>query len=174
MRASGDEEEETPMASNRKRSFILLTTLALTAVSGSAIAQQPTQPQADAIRQNCRADYESHCASVPPGGSAALQCLRSNLSSLSSGCQNAVGAVGGGGASAATPPAAPQNNAPQAGPPPTPREQAMMMRQACGGDFRALCRGVMFGGGRALACLADHRESLSEPCRDALARMPER
>jgi hypothetical protein len=49
------------------------------------------------------------------------------------------------------------------------REQAAMMRNACGGDFRAYCRGVRMGGGRALACLADHQESLTPPCREALA-----
>jgi cysteine rich repeat protein len=46
-----------------------------------------------------------------------------------------------------------------------------MMRQACGADFRRWCQGIALGGGRALACLADHRESLSEPCRDALAHV---
>ena len=50
-----------------------------------------------------------------------------------------------------------------------PREEAAMMRRSCGGDFRALCRGVALGGGRAMACLADHQESLSPPCREAMA-----
>jgi len=31
------------------------------------------------------------------------------------------------------------------------------------------CPGVTLGGGRAVACLADHQESLSPPCREALA-----
>lgn len=44
-----------------------------------------------------------------------------------------------------------------------------MMRNACGGDYRTWCRGVRLGGGRALACLGDHNESLSQPCREALA-----
>jgi hypothetical protein len=155
-----------------KHPFALLAgALVLIAAGGGATAQQPTQAQADAIRQSCRAEYQSLCASVSPGGSAALQCLRSNMSSLSPGCQSAVSAVGG--TSAAAPSAAPQGStsAPAGVPPPTPRERAMMMRQACGADFRALCQGVALGGGRALACLADHRESLSEPCRGALAQM---
>lgn len=170
---SADQEGETHTMI-RNGSFSLVATLVLVAASGGATAQQPTQAQADAIRQYCRADYQSLCASVPPGGSAALQCLRGNLSSLSPGCQNAVGAVGG--SSAAVPPATPPTGTPAAppGPPLTPREQAMMMRQACGADFRVLCRGVPLGGGQALACLADNRESLSEPCKGALARMRER
>jgi hypothetical protein len=56
----------------------------------------------------------------------------------------------------------------------TRREQAGMLRRACGGDFRRYCPGVALGGGRALACLADHRESLSPPCQEALASAHER
>lgn len=139
---------------------------ALTAPAG---AQRPSQAQTDAIRQSCRGDYQAHCAGVPTGGSAALQCLQRNLASLSPPCQTAVSATEGGGAPN------PPSTASQGGPPPSssapmaPREQAAMMRRACGGDFRALCHGVRPGGGRALACLADHQESLSPPCREAMA-----
>jgi hypothetical protein len=80
------------------------------------------------------------------------------MASLSPACRSAVGAIQSG---AAAPP-------PAAAPQPAPRQEAGMMRQACGGDFRAYCRGVRPGGGRALECLADHRESLSPPCREAL------
>jgi len=132
------------------------------AMASVAGAQQPTQAQANAIRQACRGDYQAHCASVPAGGAAALQCLQSNMASLSPGCQTAVGATQGG----AAPPVA--SHAP---PPPamSPREEIALMRHACAGDFRAHCRGVRLGGGQALACLADHQESLSPPCRDAMA-----
>src|SRR5260370_33894779 len=58
-----------------------------------AISQAPTDAQRSAIRSECRSDYEVHCASVPPGGAASLQCLQKNMSSLSSGCQTAVRAV---------------------------------------------------------------------------------
>ena len=129
-----------------------------------AMAQQPTSEQANAIRQSCRSDYEAHCASVPPGGSAALQCLKSNIASLSPGCQTAVGAVGGNTAAQGAP--APQQ---PPRPPMTTREEMAMMRNACGTDYRRWCGGVRLGGGRAVACLADHNESLSPPCREALA-----
>jgi hypothetical protein len=56
-------------------------------------SQAPTDAQRSAIRAQCRSDYEAHCASVPPGGAASLQCLQQNMSSLSSGCQAAVRAV---------------------------------------------------------------------------------
>src|ERR1700688_1139234 len=65
----------------------------LLAVTMPAFPQVPTDAQRSAIRSECRADYQAHCASVPPGGAASLQCLQKNMSSLSSGCQTAVRAV---------------------------------------------------------------------------------
>ncbi len=138
--------------------------------AGTAFAQQPTQAQAAAIKQSCRSDYQSHCSSVPPGGSAALQCLEQHQSSLSPPCQTALAAVSGG-ASHAPPANGTSPGAPPGAPPPamSPRQQAAMMRHACGGDFRAYCHGVGLGGGRAMACLAENEPRLSPPCRSALA-----
>src|SRR6266852_1048275 len=65
----------------------------LFAVATPAFSQAPTDAQRNAIRSECRSDYEAHCASVPPGGAASLQCLQKNMSSLSSSCQTAVRAV---------------------------------------------------------------------------------
>jgi hypothetical protein len=148
---------------------ILLVPPILALLASAALAQQPTQAQANAVRQSCRGDYQAHCSSIPTGGSAALQCLRDNLAGLSPSCQAAVGATEGGAAPHA--PAASQSGpapAPGALPAMTRREQGAMMRHACGGDFRAFCQGLQLGGGRALKCLADHPESLSPPCREAL------
>src|SRR5580704_271927 len=69
-----------------------LATLAF-ATAAPAYSQAPTDAQRSAIRSQCRSDYQAHCASVPPGGKASLQCLQQNMSSLSSGCQAAVRAV---------------------------------------------------------------------------------
>jgi Cysteine rich repeat len=68
-------------------------TVFLFAAATAAYSQAPTDAQRSAIRSQCRSDYEAHCASVPPGGKASLQCLQKNMSSLSSGCQAAVRAV---------------------------------------------------------------------------------
>jgi Cysteine rich repeat len=144
----------------------LLGALLFGLLSSGVGAQQPTQAQANAIRQSCRSDYQTHCASVPTGGAAALQCLQNNMASLSSACQAAVAATAGG--TAPRPPASASQPSPAPAAMP-PREEAAVMRGACGGDFRSLCRGVRLGGGRALACLADHQESLSPSCREALA-----
>jgi len=151
--------------------LIFLSALGV-ALGGPALAQQPTQAQANAIRQACRADYQTHCSNVPTGGSAALSCLQQNASSLSRGCQTALGAVSHGGAAAAGATSAPPAVAPAPGATPaprlSPRQEVALMRRACGPDYRAYCRGVQPGGGRALACLQDHADSLSHQCRSAL------
>jgi hypothetical protein len=161
------------------RGLAALAAVLLCALGAPALAQQPTQAQASAIKQACRSDYQSYCASVPTGGSAALQCLQSNAASLSAPCQQALGALNGGAAAGAgTPPAQmsmpPQSAAPQAAAPyhPAPqmsrRQEMMVLRADCGPDYRRLCYGVQPGGGRAIACLYAHGPQLSPVCRGAL------
>jgi hypothetical protein len=143
----------------------LFAAAAMAVLAGQALAQQPTQAQANAIRQACRADYQSHCASVPTGGSAAVACLQQNAASLSSPCQQALAAVSGGapstgqGTAVAPRPATPQMS---------PREEVAMLRASCRADYRAHCSDVEPGGGRAIACLHAHEQQLSKQCRSAL------
>jgi hypothetical protein len=147
----------------------ILLALLLFGLAATAAAQQPSQAQANAIRQSCRSDYQSYCASVPTGGRASLQCLQEHLVDLSSPCQSAVNAASGGGS--ARPPATGSQAAPPQGAPPamSMRDEMALMRRSCGGDFRAYCQGVRPGGGRGLACLAENQSRLSPSCRDALA-----
>ena len=79
------------MINTLKHGALLVTAIFM--VATPAHSQAPTDAQRNAIRSACRADYQAHCASVPPGGEASLQCLQKNMSSLSSGCQGAVRAV---------------------------------------------------------------------------------
>jgi hypothetical protein len=164
-------------------------------LSTTAFAQQPTGAQIGAIRSACRADYQAHCAGVPTGGAAALQCLRKHVASVSAACQTAVNAVAGAAngaaakpaaaspasttaaAAAATAPPVPAAAAPIEEAPATrirrhreltPRQALAVLRFACGPDFRVLCGGTPLGGGRAIACLRDNGASLSPRCRGAL------
>jgi hypothetical protein len=143
--------------------------------TAAAPKQQPSQAQTDAIRQACRSDYEANCASIPPGGAAALSCLQTNSAKLSQPCQQAVSAVGGA-------PAAAGSAASTASPAPTtagaapvvpmraisPRREIMLVRSACSGDFRAYCSNVQLGGGRAVECLRANAASLSPTCQSAM------
>src|SRR3954470_4034291 len=76
--------------------ILILLGLLVVQMTGSALAQQPSQAKANAIRQSCRSDYQSYCSSVPAGGMASLQCLQGHMSELSPPCQSAVGSVSGG------------------------------------------------------------------------------
>src|ERR1700704_3272961 len=80
-------------ALKRKASLWASLAAVMFAVAPPAFSQTSTDAQRSAIRSECRSDYEAHCASIPPGGMASLQCLQKNMSSLSSGCQTAVRAV---------------------------------------------------------------------------------
>ena len=42
---------------------------------------------------------------------------------------------------------------------------------ACSGDVERFCPDVQAGGGRIVKCLREHTPELSQPCKDALARM---
>ena len=94
------------MLSRKAAHWMLMVTVGI-AIATPARSQAPTDAQRSAIRAECRSDYEAHCASIPPGGMASLQCLQKNMSSLSSGCQSAVRAVGTPSESRAEPPTAP-------------------------------------------------------------------
>jgi Cysteine rich repeat len=157
----------------------VLFALLLTQLAGVAAAQQPSQAQANAIRQSCRSDYQSYCSSVPTGGTASLQCLQGHLNELSPPCQTAVSSASGGGPSSGGPSSGgsarpPSAGAPAAAPysapkPMSPREKMAIMRQSCGGDFRAYCRGVPLGGGEAMRCLSENQSRLSPACQSAMA-----
>src|SRR5258708_4712490 len=43
------------------------------------------------------------------------------------------------------------------------------IRAACAGDAQKLCAGVQPGGGRIVACLKEHKDSLSDRCKQAAA-----
>jgi len=139
----------------------------------AAAAKQPSSAQVAAVKSACRADYPKVCASVPPGGAPALECLEKNKAKVSPACEKAVSAATGGGAAAT---AAPADAAPAAAAPAVivlrpllPREELFIVRSACGADIRSLCAGVAPGGGRIIQCISNRAASLSPACKDVLA-----
>jgi hypothetical protein len=155
-------------------------------------SQAPSDAQRSAIRSECRSDYEAHCASVPPGGAASLQCLQKNMSSLSPGCQTAVRAVEPPAAPKAetAPAAAPQTEsapsaattkpAETAAPATAPKAtastpakkpsdaQIAAIRSACRSDYQKVCAGVPTGGAAALQCLEKNKSKVSGGCQQAV------
>jgi hypothetical protein len=186
------------MFNTLKRAAALCASIATIglAVGTPAFSQAPTDAQRSAIRSECRSDYEAHCASIPPGGEASLQCLQKNMSSLSSGCQSAVRAV--------EPPAAPKAEtapatapakpaaetapaaapakpaaetaapaAPKAAASTTPKKpssaQVAAIRSACRSDYQKVCAGVPTGGAPALQCLEKNKSKVSASCEKAVS-----
>ena len=157
------------------------TKAAAAAAPKAAAPKQPSTAQVSAIKSACRGDYPKICASVPPGGAPALECLEKNKAKVSAGCAKAVNAAFGGGAAVTAAPAgaAPPKIAPAAAPaaapativlrPLLPREELFIVRSACGADIRTLCAGVAPGGGRIIQCISNRAASLSPACRDVLA-----
>src|SRR4051794_8052899 len=72
-----------------RQGLLALATIAACAQIGVE-AQQPTQAQANAIRQNCRSDYMRHCSDVPTGGAASLACLEEHAAQVSGACRQAL------------------------------------------------------------------------------------
>lgn len=143
----------------------------------AAAAKQPSSAQIAAVKSACRADYPKVCASVPPGGAPALECLEKNKAKVSPACEKAVSAATGGAAATAAPAgAAPAATAaPAAAPaaivlrPLRPREELLIVRSACSADIRTLCAGVAPGGGRIVQCISSNAASLSPACKEVLA-----
>ncbi len=132
----------------------------------------PTQAQRNAIKSACQRDFMAQCPGVQPGGKEALSCLQQQSANLSAPCQQAVSAISTTTGSVATPGAtavpAPAPGANMAMPAFSPREEAIILRRACGPDFRALCRMVPLGGGRGIACLRDNLQRVSPGCHRVL------
>ncbi len=76
-----------------RRTLLPWTAFAVLAALSASAAAQVTSAQQSAIRSNCRGDFQSKCSGVTPGGKDALNCLQSNVASLSGGCQAAVRAT---------------------------------------------------------------------------------
>jgi cysteine rich repeat protein len=171
--------------------WTIVASLSLAAMP--AYSQPPTSAQRDAIRSACRADYEAHCASVPPGGAASLQCLQQNMSALSSACQMAVRDVEPAAENKAGPktenkteskpetaPAAATSKPAEAAPAPAAKmdsaapaarpssAQVSAIRSACRSDYPKVCAGVPTGGAAALQCLEKNRTKLSASCEKAV------
>jgi len=63
------------------------------------------------------------------------------------------------------------DDAPAAPTPGTPTKQVMNdLRTACATDVQKLCPGVQPGGGRIVACLKEHKDEVSDVCKQAILK----
>jgi Cysteine rich repeat len=55
--------------------------------------------------------------------------------------------------------------------PPAPSQETInAVRAACGADAKKLCAGVQPGGGRILQCLTQHKDEVSDGCKQAVIK----
>ena len=65
----------------------------------------------------------------------------------------------------------PAQSPPQSQPAQAPSQQAVAdARTACETDIQKLCTGVQPGGGRILACLKQHKDQVSDGCKQAVVK----
>lgn len=92
------------------------------------------------VRDACRADFQTFCGDVEPGGRHVAACLKQHAPELSETCISAIKAR---------------------------REARRAFRQICEGDIKKFCGDVK--GGRALAgCLHQHSAELQGDCAASL------
>ena len=77
-----------PAAATRIALAVLVTAAAFG--TGAAMAQQPSPAQEREAMQACRADYETLCKGVEPGGGRILACLQQHAEKVSPGCKQAL------------------------------------------------------------------------------------
>ncbi len=151
---------------------------AVDATPPKAAPPPSSSAQNDALKAACDNDYLAHCASVAPGGTEAVVCLRQHAMELSVPCKQALSGIvephrpsppkkavsaPPPPAAAAPPPAAPVPVAAR----PT-AQQLKAVRFTCRRDFRVHCRGVPAGGSEAFACLVRNTARLSPNCRTSV------
>jgi len=91
----------------------------------------------------CRQDIEKLCPGIKPGGDAFRSCLEQHAAELSPACQDHLKQV---------------------------KAKAAAWRQACQDDVQKFCAQVDRGRGNLKKCLHQHRDELSQTCKDQIAQ----
>ena len=106
-------------------------------------------PLAEYVTQACETELKTYCSQVIPGQSRLLACLYANGEKLSGQCETALyqaasvldRAIG----------------------------TVAYLADQCRADIDSKCASVPSGQGRIAQCLADHKDSLSPPCTQAIS-----
>jgi hypothetical protein len=102
----------------------------------------PGPARAERGEHACRDDIQKFCADVQPGGRRYLECLQKHAADLSPVCLERV-----------------------------KRKQAAIdrLKQICQPDMQKLCADVPPGEGSMFSCLRQHRDQVSQDCKDQIA-----
>jgi hypothetical protein len=80
----------TPNLRHSSRRNAVHGLLRATAAFGLMICATISIAEAQSAQQACRADFQSVCSGVQPGGGRVVACLKQNYSKLSPDCQAAL------------------------------------------------------------------------------------
>jgi hypothetical protein len=129
----------------------LLAAAAALAILSAAAAPAGAQALAEHVKAGCKSELETYCSQVTPGENRLLACIYAHGDKLSGQCEKALYE-----AAAAL-------------------ERAIntmaYLADQCRADIESKCADVQPGEGRIAECLADHKDSLSQPCTQAIAEV---
>lgn len=129
----------------KTRMITIFALFMLLGISGSVFAQDPVAT----VETGCAAEIESYCSQVTIGEGRLLACFYAHEDKLSGQCQYALYT-----ASAELEHAVSALN---------------YVAGQCQADIVNLCANVQAGEGRILECLDSHKETVSAPCKQAVA-----
>ena len=109
------------------------------------------QALAEHVKEGCKTELETYCSQVTPGQNRLLACIYAYGDKLSGQCETALYE-----AAAAL-------------------ERAVntmaYVADQCRADIQSKCADIQPGQGRIAECLADHKDSLSQPCTQAITEV---
>ena len=129
----------------KTRMITIFTLFMLLGISGSVFAQDPVAT----VETGCAAEIENYCSRVTIGEGRLLACFYAHEDKLSGQCQYALYT-----ASAELEHAVSALN---------------YVAGQCQADIVKLCATVQAGEGRILECLDSQKETVSAPCKQAVA-----
>jgi hypothetical protein len=129
----------------------LLAGVAALAILTAASAPAAAQALAEHVKQGCKTELTTYCSQVTPGQNRLLACIYAHGDKLSGQCEKALYE-----AAAAL-------------------ERAIntmaYLADQCRSDIESKCADIQPGEGRIAQCLADHKDSLSQPCTQAITEV---